>query len=102
VVLGGQGRPSLQLIQNSATGEAPVVSFAFAILRLAGREVRSLPLRQRQQLLRDSLRTSDLVQVSESFSVPAPQMIAVARERFVTASRRELYSRLEPLIGVWG
>jgi ATP-dependent DNA ligase len=47
---------------------------------LAGRDVLSLPLIERQQFLRDSLRTSDLVQVSESFSTSAAQTIAVARE----------------------
>lgn len=54
--------------------------FAFDILMVAGRDVRMLPLIDRQQLLRDSLRTSDLVQVSESFSIPAEQMIAIVRE----------------------
>lgn len=44
------------------------------------------PLHQRQLLLRDSLRTSDLVHVSESFSVPAARMIAFAREHGLEAS----------------
>ena len=80
VALDAQGRPDFQALQNSKTSGASVVFFAFDLLTLAGRDLRSLPLRQRQQLLRDSLRTSDLVQVSESFSIPAAQMIAIARE----------------------
>lgn len=80
VALDVEGRPSFELIQNSASSGAPVVFFAFDILILAGRDVRSLPLHERQQLLRGSLQTSDLVQLSESFSVPAAQMIALAQE----------------------
>jgi bifunctional non-homologous end joining protein LigD len=75
-----QGRPNFNLIQNVGSKGAPVVFFAFDVLTLAGRGVRMLPLRERQQLLRDVLRTSDLVQLSESFSVPAERMIAMVRE----------------------
>ena len=42
------------------------------ILMLAGRDLRTLALNRRQQLLRDSLGTSDLVQLSETFQIPAP------------------------------
>jgi DNA ligase D-like protein (predicted ligase) len=75
-----QGRPDFQLIQNSKTSGAPVIFFAFDLLMLTGRDVRALPLSQRQRLLRDSLRTSDLVQVSEIFHVPPSRMIALAEE----------------------
>ena len=80
VVLDPQGRPSFQLIQNSATSGAPVVFFAFHIPMLAGRDMRMLPLNERQPLLRDAIRISDLVQMSESFSIPAAQMIALGKE----------------------
>ena len=80
VALDAQGRPDFQSIQNSRSSETPVVFFAFDLLMFAGHDVRSLPLIERQQLLRDALRTSELVQVSETFSIPAAQMIAIARE----------------------
>ena len=48
------------------------------ILMLAGRDLRTLALNRRQQLLRDSLGTSDLVQLSETVQIPARRMIAVA------------------------
>jgi hypothetical protein len=60
VALDAQGRPDFQSIQNSKTSGSPVVFFAFDLLVLAGRDVRMLPLAQRQRLLRDALRTSDL------------------------------------------
>ena len=47
---------------------------------LGGRDVRALPLSKRQLLLRDSLRTSELVQVNEIFHVPPSRMIALAEE----------------------
>lgn len=97
VALNAQGRPDFGLLQNSKMGGAPVVFFAFDILMLAGRDVRMLPLHQRQQLLRDSLRTSDLVQVSESFSVPAAQMVALATEHGLEGVvAKRLNSRYEP------
>src|SRR5215469_404269 len=43
VALDAEGRPSFQALQNSATSKAPVVFFAFDILLLAGRDVRTLP-----------------------------------------------------------
>jgi DNA ligase D-like protein (predicted ligase) len=75
-----QGRPDFQLIQNSKTSGAQVIFFAFDLLMLGGRDLRTLALSQRQNLLRDSLRTSDLVQVSETFHVPLSRMISLAEE----------------------
>jgi bifunctional non-homologous end joining protein LigD len=80
VAMDAQGRPQFQLLQNSRTSGAPVVFFAFDILMLGGRDVRTLPLNQRQQLLRDSVRTSDLVQASETFHIPAKRMISLVEE----------------------
>lgn len=80
VALDPQGRPSFSLIQNSRSSGAPVVFFGLDLLMLAGRDLRLLPLKERQQLLRDMLRPSELVQVSESFQVPAAQMISLAQQ----------------------
>lgn len=96
VALDAQGRPDFNLIQNSATSRAPVVFFAFDILTLAGRDVCTLPLIERQQLLRDALRTSDLVQVCESFRIPAAQMIdLVERHRLEGVVAKRINSRYE-------
>ena len=92
-----QGRPQFQLLQNSITSSAPVVFFAFDILMLAGRDVRTFPLNQRQQLLRDSVRTSDLVQVSETFHIPAKRMIDLVEEHGLEGVvAKRLNSRYEP------
>jgi bifunctional non-homologous end joining protein LigD len=97
VALDANGRPDFQAIQNSATSGAPVVFFAFDILMLAGRDLRSLPLSQRQQLLRESVSTSNLVEVSESFRIPATQMIALVEEHGLEGVvAKRLTSRYEP------
>ena len=57
-----------------------MIFFGFDLLILGGRDVRTLPLSQRQCLLRDSLRTSDLVQVSEIFHVQPSRVIALVEE----------------------
>jgi bifunctional non-homologous end joining protein LigD len=80
VAIDAHGRPQFQLLQNSKTSGASVVFFGFDILMLAGRDVRTLPLSERQRLLRDSLHTSDLVQVSETFQIPVKRMIALVQE----------------------
>jgi bifunctional non-homologous end joining protein LigD len=62
------------------------------------------PLHQRQLLLRDSLRTSDLVHVSESFSVPAARMIALSREHGlegVVAKRLKSRDKSSRRSGAW-
>jgi bifunctional non-homologous end joining protein LigD len=86
VAMDGEGRPQFQLLQNSRSSGAPLVFFAFDILMLGGRDVRTLPLNQRQQLLRDSIRTSDLAQVSETFQIPASRMMALVQEHGLRAS----------------
>ena len=80
VAMDAEGRPQFQLLQNSRSSSAPVVFFAFDILMLGGRDVRTLPLNQRQQVLRDSVRTSDLIQLSETFQIPASRMITLVQE----------------------
>lgn len=99
-----QGRPNFGLLQNAGTNGAPVVFFAFDILSLAGRSVRLLPLAQRQQLLRDALHTSELVQLSESFTISAERMIAMVREHGledVIAKRLDSRYEAEKRSGSW-
>lgn len=80
VALDAQGRPDFQTLQNSRSRAASVVFFAFDFLMFAGHDLRSLPLQQRQQILRGTLRTSDLVQISESFNIPPSRMISLVRD----------------------
>ncbi|MGI4831353.1 MAG: non-homologous end-joining DNA ligase [Janthinobacterium lividum] len=80
VALGPDGKPSFSLIQNSATSGATFVFFAFDLMRLDGEELTLKPLSERRNLLRNWLLTSDTVQLSEGFQIPAKQMLASVRE----------------------
>ena len=53
--------------------------FAFDLLRLEGMDLTQTPLPKRRALLRTSLGPSDTVQLSESFSIPAKQMLELIR-----------------------
>ncbi len=79
VALDPSGKPSFSLIQNSATSGATFVFFAFDLLRLEGRDLTQKPLSERRDLLRKSLRQSEAVQLSQSFSIPAKQMLELVR-----------------------
>jgi len=73
-----------------------IVFFALDILAVARRDVRLLPLSEREQFPRDAVRTSDLVQVSESFRLGAAEMIALVERREVEgAAAKRLNSLYE-------
>lgn len=80
VALDANGRPNFSLIQNSASSGATFVFFAFDLLALTGRDLTAEPLSERRRLLKASLRTSDTVQLSESFQISAARMLAIVRE----------------------
>lgn len=79
VALDASGRPNFSLIQNSATSRATFVFFAFDLLRLEGADLTQRPLSERRALLRTALRTAQTVQLSESFNIPAKQMLELVR-----------------------
>ena len=79
VALDPSGKPSFSLIQNSATSGARFVFFAFDLLQFEGTDLTGKPLAERRSLLRKGLRQSDSVQLSESFQIPAEQMLALVR-----------------------
>jgi DNA ligase D-like protein (predicted ligase) len=79
VALDASGKPSFSLIQNAATSDAKLVFFAFDLLRLECRDLTRRPLSERRQLLCKALRQNDAVQLSESFQIPAQQMLELVR-----------------------
>ena len=52
VALDPEGRPKFNLLQNYASGSAPVVFFAFDLMMLDGEDLTLKPLRARRELLR--------------------------------------------------
>ncbi len=79
VALDAFGKPSFSLLQNFTTSGAAVVFFAFDLLQLEGRDLGCLPLADRRELLQKHLGTTDTVQLSESFQIPARQMLELVR-----------------------
>jgi DNA ligase D-like protein (predicted ligase) len=79
VALDTDGKPSFSLIQNSATSGATFVFFAFDLLTLAGTDLTSKPLSERQGLLRKASTQNNTVQLSQGFHIPAKQMLEMVR-----------------------
>lgn len=80
VALDTNGRPSFSLLQNFASSAAPVVFYGFDLMRLHGDDLTRETLRERRDQLRSWLIPSETVQLSESFQVPAEQILASVRE----------------------
>ena len=79
VALDPAGKPSFSLIQNSATSGATFVFFAFDLLQHKGEDLTQKPFSERRELLRKALQQTEGVQLSESFHVPAQQMLDLVR-----------------------
>ncbi len=104
VALGPDGKPSFSLIQNSATSDATFVFYAFDLLRLDHEDLILRPLSERRDLLRNWLLTSETVQLSETFQVPAGQMLASVREHGlegVVAKRLSSWYEQGKRTGAW-
>ena len=66
VAFDDEGRLSFNALQNSASG-IHVVFFAFDILVSEGKDVKSLPLRDRREVLKSTINGTEHVQLSEYF-----------------------------------
>jgi bifunctional non-homologous end joining protein LigD len=83
VVLDKEGKPAFNALQNFKVLRDSVYFYAFDLLAFAGRDTRTLPLRQRRYLLEHDgvAGLSDLVRLSPAFEVPVDQLIRSAREQ---------------------
>jgi len=90
--LDAQGRPSFELLQrriNVAEASAiarlarshPVVLFAFDLLYLDGRDLRSEPLIERKKLLKEMLKPDDVIRYSEHFDTNARELLAAVKQQ---------------------
>jgi len=91
-VLDAHGRPSFEQLQqriNVAEPSViarlarshPVVFFAFDLLYLNGRDLRTRPLLERKELLKDVLQQNDLVRYSEHFTGNGPELLQAAKQQ---------------------
>jgi bifunctional non-homologous end joining protein LigD len=99
------GVPSFNLLQNFGGAEHTIMFYAFDLLILAGTDLRSRPLEQRRALLRELIPTlGDPIRHSETFDVPAAELLATVREHGlegIVAKRRTSTYRSGDRSGDW-
>jgi bifunctional non-homologous end joining protein LigD len=83
VALDEKGRSSFQLLQSFDMGEdrPPIVFYAFDLLRLNGKDLRSLPIEERKTKLEQLLKTPPgVIRYSVSFTKDVQELLNRARE----------------------
>ena len=90
--LDSRGRPSFELLQrriNVAEPSAiarlarshPVVFYAFDLLYLDGRDLRSAPLVERKKLLKEILKPDEVIRYSEHFMADPADLLAAVKQQ---------------------
>ena len=77
------GRPSFNTLQNYGSAKVPIFYFAFDLLMLAGRDVRSETLDARRELLRTKILTKldEPIRYSAELAAGLPDLIQSVREQ---------------------
>lgn len=105
VAVSEDGLPSFNLLQNFGSATHAILFYAFDLLILAGTDLRSRPLEQRRALLRELIPTvGDPVRHSETFDVPAAELLAIVRQHGlegIVAKRRNSSYRSGDRSGDW-
>jgi bifunctional non-homologous end joining protein LigD len=105
VAVGEDGVPSFNLLQNFGGADHTILFYAFDLLILASTDLRSRPLDQRRALLGELIPTlSDPIRLSETFDVPAAELLATVRQHGlegVIAKRRNSTHRPGDRTGDW-
>jgi len=83
VALDPSGRPSFNALQNFASSTQPIYFYVFDLLMLAGRDVRSLPLIERRELLMTKVlpKLSEPIRYSPDLEASLPDLISSVREQ---------------------
>jgi bifunctional non-homologous end joining protein LigD len=77
------GRPSFNALQNSASSAQPIYFYAFDLLVLAGRDLRSQPLVARREMLRTKVcpKLSEPIRYSPELEASLPDLIQSVRDQ---------------------
>jgi len=96
VALDDKGRPSFQALQHRATGKTHIGFYAFDLLVLDGRELKNIPLEERQRQLAKLVKGSSVLLSEPLPGTPTQIEKALRRQGLegVVAKRRD--SRYEP------
>ena len=81
VALDEKGRSSFQLLQDIAQEKAPIVYYAFDLLRLNGKNLQALPIEERKAQLEELLKKPPgMIRYSVSFTKDIEELLGRARE----------------------
>ena len=81
VALDEKGRSSFQLLQDIAQEKAPIVYYAFDLLRLNGKNLQALPIEERKAQLEELLKKPPgIIRYSVSFTKNIEELLGGARE----------------------
>ena len=83
VAFDGSGRPSFNTLQNYGSSHVPIFYFAFDLLILAGRDLRSESLDTRRELLRTKVlsKLEEPIRYSATLDATLPDLIRSVREQ---------------------
>jgi ATP-dependent DNA ligase len=105
VAVNGDGRASFSSLQNFRDGAAAILFYAFDAPVLAGADLRSKPLATRRDMLREVIsKLPDTIRFSETFDVPASELMAAVRSNGlegVVAKRRDSLYKPGDRSGAW-
>jgi DNA ligase D-like protein (predicted ligase) len=106
VSLDAAGRPSFNLLQNSATHEDGLVFYLFDLLILAGEDLRNQPLEVRRNLLQRRVMSGlpEPIRFSETIEASAAELVRAVREQGlegVIAKQRDSLYQAGKRSGAW-
>ena len=82
VAVDEKGRPDFQALQNSMrAGDGRILYYVFDILQVDGRDLRPLPLKRRQAILKKVLPASAVVRLSEAIETEGRAFFKAAEEK---------------------
>jgi DNA ligase D-like protein (predicted ligase) len=106
VAVNGVGQPSFSSLQNFGDGAAAILLYVFDVPVLAGADLRSKPLAERREILRELIsKLPDTIRFSETFDASASELMAAVRSNGlegVVAKRRDSSYKPGDRSGAWG
>ena len=106
VAFDDSGRPSFNTLQNHGSSNAPIFYFAFDLLFLAGRDLKSETLSTRRELLKTKVlpKLDEPIRYSAELHASLPDLIRSVREQGLeglVAKRRESIYEAGQRSGAW-
>jgi ATP-dependent DNA ligase len=104
VALGKDGRPDFNMLQNFRSAEENITYYAFDILVHKNRDLTSLPLSERREILRTAIKPAKHVALSEVSNQTATEMLKFVRSHGlegIIAKRSDSVYQAGLRTGVW-